>query len=193
MIVGIDEVGRGAWAGPLVVGAVVLPADAHIEGLKDSKLLSPRQRERLVPVIQSLAMSWAVGVVLVDELDDIGLAASLGLAAQRATDQLLVKPTRFLVDGKYPYRNFLVEQELIIGGDNTIPCISAASVIAKVFRDNLMRDLHKSDATVRPFRFDLNKGYPSALHRSVLCESGPSIYHRRSFAPIRKLLDEDFR
>ncbi len=193
MVVGIDEVGRGAWAGPLVVGAVIFREGCQIDGLTDSKLLTPNQRERLVPIIQSVAVAWAIGVVEVQELDSIGLGASLGLAAQRAVEALVVQPSSVLIDGKYPYRNFSLKQQPIIGGDKTVLCISAASVVAKVLRDQMMFDLHKSDATVRSFRFDLNKGCPSALHRSVLTERGPSIHHRQSFAPIRRLLDEDFR
>lgn len=188
VLVGIDEVGRGAWAGPLVVGAVILVADAQIEGLKDSKLLSLRQRERLVPQIQAAAISWAIGIVEVWELDAIGLGASLGLAAQRAIDCLRLRPTKALVDGKYPFRNVDIEQQPIIGGDRSVPCISAASVIAKVMRDQVMRELHDCDHQVQPFRFDLNKGYPSALHRAMLATHGPLAHHRRSFAPIRALL-----
>lgn len=188
IVVGIDEVGRGAWAGPLVVGAVALPIEATIDGLRDSKLLTPQARERLIPIIQGVAVSWAIGVVEVSELDQIGLAASLGLAAQRAIEQLSIQPATVLVDGKYPYRGFSINQQPIVGGDATIPCISAASVIAKVLRDQMMVDLHRREAHIESFRFDLNKGYPSVLHRQALATHGPSTHHRRSFAPIRALL-----
>lgn len=189
-VVGIDEVGRGAWAGPLVVGAVVLPPARRILQLRDSKLLDRQQRETLSRRIKRIALGWAVGVVDLPELDEIGLAASLSVAATRAISSLPVVPTAALVDGKYPFKGLTIEQAAVIKGDQLVRCIAAASVIAKVERDRMMRTLHRSAPAVRPYRFDLNKGYPSPLHQGRLQAYGPSPYHRASFSPIRALLAE---
>ncbi len=187
-VVGVDEVGRGAWAGPLVVGAVVLPPERRILGLRDSKLLDREKREQLSRRIKRIALCWAVGVVDLPELDEIGLAASLSVAATRAIGSLSVVPTAALVDGKYPFKGLTIEQVAVIKGDQHVRCIAAASVIAKVERDRMMRTLHRSTPAVRPYRFDRNKGYPSPLHQERLRTHGASSHHRASFSPIRALV-----
>ncbi len=187
-IVGIDEVGRGAWAGPLVVGAVILPHDRRILQLRDSKLLGRLAREQLSRRIKRVAVSWAIGIVDLPELDEIGLAASLALAAERAIARLAVRPTVALVDGKYPFKGLAIEQAAVVKGDQLIRCVAAASVVAKVERDRMMRTLHRNERSVRPFRFDRNKGYPSPSHQEQLRSIGPSAHHRTSFSPIRTMV-----
>lgn len=189
VVVGIDEVGRGAWAGPLVVGAVILPPNRRLLRLRDSKLLLRSERDQLASRVKRVATSWSIGVVDVRELDEVGLGVALGIAAKRALDGLSVMPTLCLVDGKYPLRSLEIEQQPIIKGDTSVRCIAAASVIAKVERDRMMRTLHRSDLRARPYRFDLNKGYPSSLHQQRLGIHGASPFHRTSFAPIRALLE----
>ena len=217
VIVGIDEVGRGAWAGPLVVGAVILPPNRRILGLRDSKLLSPVDRETIANRLKTIAVSWSVGVVEVHELDELGLGRSLGVAAQRAIEGLGLAPSPTLrkspsldsardkpdtsevvptvqsiialVDGKYPFRGLDIEQRTIVSGDRLVRSIAAASVIAKVERDRMMRTLHRSDPSVRRFRFDQNKGYPSSLHRQLLTELGPTPHHRTCFTPVQLALN----
>lgn len=188
IVVGIDEVGRGAWAGPLIVGAVVLPANRRLLGLRDSKLLPRLDRERLARRIKRTARAWSIGIVDVREMNEIGLAAALGLAARRAIDGLGMLPTLCLVDGKYPFRTLDIEQRSVVKGDVTVRCIAAASVVAKVERDRMMRTLHRHDASVRHFRFDLNKGYPAPVHRQALVSLGPTSHHRTCFTPIRELI-----
>lgn len=191
VIAGLDEVGRGAWAGPLVVGAVILPPSHRILELRDSKLMTRDGRERIARRIYKLAETVGIGVVLIEELNSIGLAKSLRVAATRAIGSLSITPDIVLIDGKYPFRELDIDQRAIVRGDQTVRSVAAASVVAKVERDRLMRTLHRNEKSVRPFRFDLNKGYPSPHHRRQLTKFGPSIHHRSCFAPIRSLLQNE--
>lgn len=188
-IVGIDEVGRGAWAGPLVVGAVILPNDRRVIGLRDSKVLTREQRDRLSRRLKRIAVSWSIGIVDVREMNEIGLAQSLSVAATRAVDGLSIQPSIGLLDGKHQFKGLKLEHRTIIQGDMSIRCIAAASVIAKVERDRMMRTLHRNEPVVRRYRFDLNKGYLSPFHQEKLRDIGPSLHHRQSFAPIQALLE----
>ena len=187
VIAGIDEVGRGAWAGPLVVGAVILPNDRRILGLRDSKLLTREERDDLSPRLKRAALAWSVGIVDVREMNEIGLANSLSVAASRAVNGLSMRPSIGLLDGKHQLKGLKLEHRTVIKGDILIRCIAAASVIAKVERDRMMRTLHRAESTVRSYRFDLNKGYPSPLHQAKLREFGSSVHHRMCFAPVREL------
>lgn len=189
-VVGIDEVGRGAWAGPLMIGAVILPSDRRILGLRDSKLLAREERDALSRRLKRVALSWSVGTVDVREMNEMGLAQSLSVAASRAIDGLSIRPSIGLLDGKYQFRGLALEHRAIIKGDMIVRCIAAASVIAKVERDRMMRTLHRTESTIRSFRFDLNKGYPSPLHQTKLRELGPSAHHRTCFAPVRELASQ---
>ncbi len=189
LIAGLDEVGRGAWAGPLVFGAVILPPGQRILGLRDSKAISRAKREQLARRIKKVALSWGIGSVAIDELNHWGLARSLAIAASRAIAGLVPPPEIILVDGKHPFRGLAIPQHPIVRGDQLIRSIAAASVIAKVERDRMMRTLHRSEAVLRPFRFDQNKGYPSPCHRARLAEFGPSPHHRLCFAPVRLALN----
>ncbi|MBI4175503.1 ribonuclease HII [Candidatus Berkelbacteria bacterium] len=186
LICGIDEVGRGAWAGPLVIGAVILPPDRRILTLRDSKLLRRDERELLARRIKRVALAWAIGIVEVTEMNQIGLGQSLMLAAERAVASLRIAPTQILIDGRYPWKGLAIPQHAIVRGDQTVRVIAAASVIAKVERDRMLRTLHRTDKLVRRYRFDLNKGYPSPFHQAQLRELGPSVHHRLSFRPIRE-------
>jgi ribonuclease HII len=195
-VVGIDEVGRGALAGPLMVGAVVLDClrDAP-PGLADSKALTAVQRERLVPLIEEWACAVAVGVATADEIDAWGLRMALAVATERALCALSVAPNGALIDGPLnllrppSIMNFGKEPPrltwaalpviTIVKGDQRAATISAAAIVAKVRRDALMRDLH-ADAPVYGWR--ANKGYGSLEHRRALAQHGPTQWHRQSWA-----------
>ncbi len=178
VVVGLDEVGRGAWAGPLSVGAVVLPPDRRVRGVRDSKLLREDERERLYPRLTDWCVAWSVGHVGNDECDELGMSAALRLAAKRALDGLGVTPDRVLVDGPVDFVGD-GRTRTIVKGDATCLSIATASVIAKVTRDRLMRAVAPSCA---PFEFEANKGYPSPVHRDALRRLGPTAWHRRSWA-----------
>lgn len=184
LVAGLDEAGRGAWAGPLVAGAVILPRDADIAGLRDSKLLSPKRREQLYSMIVDAAVAWAVGVVEVGELDARGVGVANRLALQRAAAALSPLPHHLLVDGR-DLTNFLVPHTAIVDGDAKEQCIAAASIVAKVTRDRIMVRLH---VTYPRYGFDRHKGYGVAAHDAALKKYGPTAEHRTSFAPIRVLI-----
>jgi len=181
--VGIDEVGRGCWAGPLVAGAVVLKSP--IVGLADSKLLSRGARERLAAEIYQQAPATGVGWVTAAEIDHLGLTAAVRLAMQRALQQITGEYEQIIIDGNF---NFLAENPLaqaVVKADATIPAVSAASIIAKVARDNYMAAVA---ADYADYGFDQHVGYGTALHLERLKLHGVSDLHRRSFKPIQALL-----
>ncbi|HYH75466.1 MAG TPA: ribonuclease HII [Candidatus Saccharimonadales bacterium] len=183
MIVGVDEVGRGCWAGPLVAGAVLLAEP--LPGLKDSKKLSKKRREVLDAIIREQAVAYGLGWVDPAEIDRIGLTASVRLAMQRAVACITSTYDALIIDGNY---NFLHDHPLsscLIKADDTVPAVSAASIIAKVARDNYMAD---SSATHQGYGFEKHVGYGTAQHIAALKEHGVSALHRRSFAPIKALL-----
>ncbi|HVX57936.1 MAG TPA: ribonuclease HII [Candidatus Saccharimonadales bacterium] len=181
--VGIDEVGRGCWAGPLVVGAVVL--SHSLPGLKDSKQLTKRQRALLAADIHAGAVASSLGWVTPAEIDEWGLTAAVRLAMQRALEQIAVTYDEIIIDGNL---NFLADNpkaRVLIKADATVPAVSAASIIAKVARDNYMAEI----ATHYPdYGFDRHVGYGTALHLERLQLHGVSDLHRRSFKPVRALL-----
>jgi len=180
MIVGIDEVGRGCWAGPLVAGAVVL--GAPIAGLKDSKKLSKKQREILDAEIRISALGYGLGWVTPAELDQVGLTEAVRLAMERALAGIKQTYTELIVDGNF---NFFPKNPLataLVGADNIVPAVSAASIIAKVARDKYMADA----ATTFPgYAFEKHVGYGTAAHASALQNLGVCKLHRRSFKPIQ--------
>lgn len=188
LVGGIDEVGVGAWAGPLAVGAVVLRPDRRIYKIRDSKLLDPTRREFLAARVREGCLAWSIGLTWPDEIDAVGLSEAQRRAASRALAGLSVEPDVFLVDGKW---NFLGPKKgaarMVVRGDCESVSIAAASIVAKVARDRLMCEL----AAHYPF-YELasNKGYPSPRHRWGLAAFGPCPIHRRLFAPVQKLLDE---
>jgi len=180
MLVGIDEVGRGCWAGPVVAGAVVL--DAPIAGLRDSKLLTARRRQSLAMEIEVSAAAFGIGWVDAAELDAIGLSAAVGLAMRRALSAISLPYGKVIVDGSYNFLADLHDTQAIIKADQTVPEVSAASIIAKVKRDAYMQ---AQDTLYPGYGFSRHVGYGTAEHGLALARLGPCTLHRRSFAPVR--------
>ncbi len=181
---GVDEVGRGPIAGPVVAAAVILQPGPDWSGVRDSKRLGTRRREVLAQHIQANARAWAIAEVDAAEIDALNIRQATLLAMQRAVAGLKVAPQRVLVDGR-DLPALPCPGEAIVGGDNQVPAIAAASIIAKVYRDAHMRRLH----TLYPaYGFDRHSGYPTAEHRARLRECGICPVHRRSFAPVRDLI-----
>lgn len=175
VVVGVDEVGRGAWAGPLTVGAVVVPADRRVYKVRDSKMLTESEREAIFDRVSAWARAWGVGHASPEECDELGMSDAQRLAARRAIDALGLTPDAVLVDGNW---DFVGGARRIVGGDRMSLSIAAASILAKVSRDRLMRSL----APEFPFyNFEANKGYPCAAHKAGLQAWGPSAVHRRSW------------
>lgn len=188
MILGIDEVGRGPWAGPLVVGAVVLPETHTLDGLTDSKKLTAKKRATLNEEIKSQALGWGLGWVPAEEIDEVGLSAALKLATIRAVEAVTAPYHEIIIDGTI---NFLKETNkgtyvtTMPKADLLVPAVSAASIIAKVARDTYMEE----QALVYPgYGFESHVGYGTAKHSAALKDYGVTPLHRKSFAPIAKLL-----
>lgn len=185
LIAGADEVGRGPLAGPVVAAAVILDANTTIEGLADSKTLSESQRETLAAIIKQQALAWSLGRAEVFEIDEINILQASLLAMQRAVENLPVQPHHVQVDGNHCPR-LKCTVEAIIKGDSKIKAISAASIIAKVARDKEMVEA----AEVFPgYGFEVHKGYPTKRHLQALRELGVTSFHRRSFRPVKTLLE----
>lgn len=182
VVVGVDEVGRGAWAGPVTCGAVVLDPDARIYKLRDSKVLQPAQRERLSARIRERARAVAVGHASNDEIDRWGMTTALVVAAHRAVDGLGMTVDHVLLDGNF---DFLAGHEAVVTtvvkGDARSASIAAASIVAKVARDHLMSIVANDHSA---YDFASNKGYPSPSHVAALDEVGPCRWHRHSWEPI---------
>ena len=181
IVVGIDEVGRGAWAGPLAIGAAVLPQSGRVNGVRDSKMLTEREREHLFDRIASWCAHWSVGMVSHEECDSIGMSAAQKLAARRAIEGLDVPVDRVLIDGNWDFVGEIVGTERvtkIVKGDTTCLSIATASVLAKVTRDRLMR---AEDEHFPGYEFASNKGYPCPRHKMALAAFGPTSIHRRSW------------
>ena len=178
VVAGMDEVGKGSWAGPLTVGAVVVNTDRRITGVRDSKMLTEPERELLVDRITGWATAWAVGHASNDECDDLGMSAAQRLAARRALDALGIEVDRVLLDGNWDFVGG-GRARTIVRGDATSLSIAAASVVAKVTRDRIMRD---AEARFPGYGFAASKGYPSPVHREALAERGATTFHRRSWS-----------
>ena len=188
-VAGLDEAGRGSWAGPLVAGAVILPPTGlallrRLDGLRDSKQLSAPERERYFELIGSCAVSVGVGIVSAAVVDVLGLGTAGRLAMERAARALDYEPDYLLIDA-FPLSNVHCPQEAIIFGDALCLSIAAASVVAKVHRDRLMERL---GSDYPGYGFERHKGYGTAAHARALRALGPSPEHRRSYAPIRAVL-----
>jgi ribonuclease HII len=178
VVVGMDEVGKGAWAGPLAVGAAIVPKDRRIYKVRDSKLLTEVEREQLFDRIADWCEAWAIGMASHRECDELGMSAAQKLAARRALDGLGMTSDRVLLDGKW---DFVAQgtSTMLVRGERESLSIAAASILAKVTRDRLMRD----EAEHHPaFAFGENKGYPCHRHRAALQMLGPTTIHRRSWA-----------
>jgi ribonuclease HII len=179
VVVGVDEVGRGSWAGPISVGAAVLPRDRRVYRVRDSKMLTEAERERLFPRLAAWCAAWAVGHASQQECDALGMSAAQKLAARRAVDGLGVVPDAVLVDGSWDFVGAPdVAATRIVRGDASCLSIATASILAKVTRDRIMR----AEAEHFPaYDFDLNKGYPCPRHKAALAAWGPTSIHRRAW------------
>lgn len=185
-VCGVDEAGRGPLAGPVYAAAVILDPACPIHGLADSKKLSEKRRECLALEIREKALAFGIASASVDEIDRMNILQATLLAMRRAVEALPLQPALALIDGnRCPPLAMAVRA--IIGGDATEPAISAASILAKTARDAEMRQLH---AVFPQYALDRHKGYDTALHRAALEAHGPAHFHRKSFAPIRRLLEE---
>ncbi|MFM9037435.1 MAG: ribonuclease HII [Actinomycetota bacterium] len=179
-VVGVDEVGKGAWAGPLAVGMAVLPLDIDLDGVRDSKSISEKTRERMFDTVASWCTSWSVGFASALECDELGMAAAQRRATERALASLDVRPDAAVVDGSWDFVTPLVPRvEMRVKGDASVLSIAAASILAKVTRDRVMRDLAQHYPA---YSLDTNKGYPCHWHRTALQGYGPSAIHRRTWA-----------
>ena len=185
LVAGVDEAGRGPLAGSVVAAAVILDPAQPIAGLTDSKKLSAARRGALEIEIRHKARAWAVAESSQAEVDEINILQASLLAMKRALLALEVKPGQVLIDGNRVPQMVGYRLRAVVRGDLSEPCISAASILAKQFRDRQMLEL---DRLYPEYQFARHKGYPTALHRQLLREHGVSPVHRRSFAPVRDLL-----
>ncbi len=185
MIIGIDEVGRGCLAGPLLAAAVEISDEVVVAQLKDSKKLTKSRREKLVPVIESQASQYGIGWVWPEEINKIGLTESVRLAMQRAIDKLDINDQTIIIDGNYNYLDHINGSSCLIKADNLVQQVAAASVLAKVARDKYMYDI----STKHPgYLFDKNVGYGTKHHMSAIKSLGITPIHRTSFSPIKEML-----
>lgn len=185
VICGVDEAGRGPLAGAVFAAAVILDPARPIEGLRDSKKLSERRRDTLAEQIKSNALAWAIAHCSEQEIDEINILQASMLAMRRAVEALKVVPTLALIDGnRCPVMS--IRSEAIVKGDDKVQAISAASILAKTARDASLMSLHQQ---YPHYAFDQHKGYPTALHLERLRLHGVSPVHRRSYAPVRELLE----
>ena len=185
VVAGVDEAGRGCLAGPVVAAAVVLHPDRPIGGLRDSKLLSHSRRSRLAQAIRRRARAFAVALAEPREIDDVNILQASLRAMERAVNGLQIDPHLVRVDGNQAPRfgGGGPAVEAVVGGDRLVPAISAASILAKVYRDRLMGLWH---IRYPGYGFNTNKGYPTSVHLAALNRIGPCAIHRRSFAPVRR-------
>ncbi|MGW0365163.1 ribonuclease HII [Streptomyces sp. NPDC002990] len=186
VIAGVDEVGRGAWAGPVTVCAAITGLRRPPAGLTDSKLLTAKRRDALIDVLEDWVTAHALGHASPEEIDELGMTAALRLAAGRALDALPVRPDAVILDGKHDYLGLPWRVRTVIKGDQSCVAVAAASVIAKVRRDRMMAVLGGGDG-FEDFAFADNAGYPSPVHRAALQERGPTPYHRLSWSYLDTL------
>ncbi len=182
IVVGVDEVGRGSWAGPLSVGAAVVPRERRVYKIRDSKMLTETEREALFERIADWVEDWSVGHASAEECDRLGMSEAQRLAARRAISGLRQPPDQVLMDGKW---DFIGGSKMIVRGDATSLSIASASILAKVTRDRIMRELSPNYPA---FNFEANKGYPCPIHKSALQALGPSVIHRKSWVFMDHLI-----
>ena len=186
LIAGVDEVGRGPLAGPVVAAAVILDPEKPIDGLRDSKRLPEARRVELDAEIRTRSLAWAIGVCTPSEIDEFNILQASLLAMRRAVETLATIPQLVKVDGnRCP--ELRIPAEAIVGGDDSVPCISAASIVAKVHRDAEMKRLHEKFPL---YGFDRHKGYPTPEHLAALDAHGACEVHRRSYAPVQRCLSK---
>jgi ribonuclease HII len=183
VVVGVDEVGRGAWAGPISVGAAVLPQDKRVYRVRDSKMLTELERERIFDRIAGWCRAWAVGHASQEECDALGMSAAQKLAARRAIEGLGLTPDHVLIDGNWDFVG-LGNSQRLVKGDAKCLSIAAASILAKVTRDRMMR---AESEHFPAYDFDLNKGYPCPRHKMALRAFGPTSIHRRTWVFMQHL------
>lgn len=186
LVAGADEAGRGPLAGPVVAAAVILDPRNYPPGLADSKKLTPRRREQLAASIREQALSWAIVPCSVSEIDELNILQASLLAMRRAVEGLAHAPAHVLVDGNQCPTGLACPATAVVGGDALEPAISAASILAKTARDAWMLELHQRYPA---YGFDRHKGYPTPAHMAALRAHGACPEHRRSFAPVRAILE----
>lgn len=177
LICGVDEAGRGPLAGPVCAAAVILPPNAEIPGLNDSKKLTDKRRRELFPIIKEKAIAYGIGFATHEEIDEINILQATYLAMERALAQLSVKPELALIDGNRA-KDFGLPVETVVKGDSRSASIAAASILAKVTRDDLMLE---ASGEYPQYQFDVHKGYGTKAHYAALTEFGPSPIHRMTF------------
>ena len=184
LIAGVDEAGRGPLAGAVYAAAVILDPQRPIEGLADSKTISEKKREQLSVNIKQSALAWAIASASAEEIDNINILQASLLAMKSAIEQLQPAPEKILVDGLY-LPDIAIQGEAVIKGDSKHACISAASILAKVARDE---ELYRLDSIFPDYGFALHKGYPTKLHIEKIQQHGVLPIHRKTFGPVKKLL-----
>lgn len=183
---GVDEVGRGSCISGVWAAACILDPERPIQGLRDSKKLTPSKREELAAKIKENALCWCIGKTSLEEVEQLNVHFATLLAMKRAIEGLTIAPQKIFVDGIH-VPDVKIHTEAIVKGDDLIPAISAASILAKVERDKIMSDFHKE---YPQYRFDKNKGYLTKDHMQALQTYGPCPIHRKTYAPIRELLNK---
>jgi ribonuclease HII len=185
-IAGADEAGRGPLVGTVVAAAVILDPNKPIEGLNDSKKLTEKKREKLFVEIKEKALAWAIAECSAEEIDNINILQASLLAMRRAVEKLNIQPDHLLVDGNKIPQGLAMSCDAVVGGDAIHPEISAASILAKVTRDHEMIEL---DAKYPQYGFAKHKGYPTKAHFEAIAKYGVIAEHRRSFGPVRKVIE----
>jgi len=186
---GCDEAGRGCLAGPVVAAAVILPKNFKNEILTDSKILSEKKRELLRPIIEKEAIAWGVGIVSPEEIDEINILNASFLAMHRAVDKLKEIPNLLLIDGNRFNKYKKTEHVCIVKGDGKYLPIAAASILAKTYRDDIMKAYHVEFPV---YDWNKNKGYPTKAHRQAIRDFGSTNYHRKSFRLLPEQLEIEF-
>lgn len=187
LIAGVDEAGRGPLAGPVFAAAVILDPAKPIEGLADSKKLTPKKRDQLAELIREHALAWSISSASREEIDEINILQATMLAMRRACEALPAAPALILVDGNRVPDGLQTEARCVVKGDSQVQAISAASILAKTARDAACMQMHER---YPDYAFDQHKGYGTALHSERLRELGPCPEHRRSFAPVQRALHQ---
>ena len=186
-VAGVDEAGRGPLAGPVVVAAVILNPEIEIEGLNDSKKISEKKREELFEIIRETAIDWNVQIISAKKIDEINILQATFLGMEKAVENLEVKPEVCLIDGNQLPEKLKHSAQAIIKGDSKFASIAAASILAKVTRDRIMRELHEKFPM---YNFKKNKGYPTREHLKAISRYGIISQHRKSYRPVRETIDK---